>query len=548
MLDAPRRWFRRNRTNFAIGAGVIGGAYLAGQYVLGKISEARQRLSDDRIARDNLRRRFEQNQEDCTYTVLAILPTASENILNELPVERTLAELQRQRAERLARSGNVSVASSDVAPSITTTEDDTARSEGFVHASQQIANGEGKSESAENGNGSGSGEGESTIKATKKTKAQLWSELKINSITRAFTLLYTLSLLTLLTRIQLNLLGRRSYLASVVSLASPPPPGGPNSSAAGATRIELENRDDDAALQDTYCSDFDTNRKYLSFSWWLLHRGCRDIMERVKEAVETVFGGLNPREEVTLERIGELVLEVRRRVEGKDVGERRNMKWLPFLLPPTDQESYVLRESGMTTSSSPPPTPSPDNAPNVDVPPALRRLLNETSDLIDSPNFTHVLTRLLDACFGHLIDIKLAQLVYKSTSSDALSGSTPASSISPQTPQVRASRTRLADVLPVFTRQAHVIGAAGDTDVVRNEYIDVLDEVGELRAFAAVVYSSNWEIEGEGGSGDTWKEDDLSRPGTAGTDAEGPGTTPVGGEESSLFESAWGKATASSFG
>lgn len=52
MITTTRRWFRRNRTNFAIGAGVLGAGYLAGQYVLGKLSEARQRMSDDRIAKE----------------------------------------------------------------------------------------------------------------------------------------------------------------------------------------------------------------------------------------------------------------------------------------------------------------------------------------------------------------------------------------------------------------------------------------------------------------------------------------------------------------
>jgi peroxin-3 len=52
MIASSRRWFRRNRTNFAIGAGVLGAGYLAGQFVLGKVSEARQRMSEERIAKE----------------------------------------------------------------------------------------------------------------------------------------------------------------------------------------------------------------------------------------------------------------------------------------------------------------------------------------------------------------------------------------------------------------------------------------------------------------------------------------------------------------
>lgn len=52
MISATRRWLRRNRTNFAIGAGVLGIGYLAGQYVLSKISETRERMTADKVAKE----------------------------------------------------------------------------------------------------------------------------------------------------------------------------------------------------------------------------------------------------------------------------------------------------------------------------------------------------------------------------------------------------------------------------------------------------------------------------------------------------------------
>ena len=144
------------------------------------------------------------------------------------------------------------------------------------------------------------------------------------AISRAFTLVYTLSLLTLLTRIQLNLLGRRYYLASVVSLASPQ---------TQESKVSLENHDDDN-FEHAYGNDFETNRRYLSLSWWLLHRGCITLMHKVTDAVKHVFGSLNPREEITLERLSELTLEVRKKVEGATEEERRCISLLlPYLLP-----------------------------------------------------------------------------------------------------------------------------------------------------------------------------------------------------------------------
>jgi peroxin-3 len=52
MISATRRWLRRNRNGLAIAAGVVGATYLVGQYVVSKISEARERSNLDRIAKE----------------------------------------------------------------------------------------------------------------------------------------------------------------------------------------------------------------------------------------------------------------------------------------------------------------------------------------------------------------------------------------------------------------------------------------------------------------------------------------------------------------
>lgn len=52
MISATRRWFRRNRTPIAVGFGILGVGYVAARYVLGKLSDARERMSSDRIAKE----------------------------------------------------------------------------------------------------------------------------------------------------------------------------------------------------------------------------------------------------------------------------------------------------------------------------------------------------------------------------------------------------------------------------------------------------------------------------------------------------------------
>lgn len=283
----------------------------------------------------------------------------------------------------------------------------------------------------------------------------------------------------MLTRIQLNLLGRRSYLSSVVSLAT----GSPQAT------ISLENNDDENLESQTYGSDFEINRKYLTFSWWLLNRGWVDIMQRVETAVRQTFGHLSPRDTLTLETFATLTSQCRRLIEGGQPGGPAGTNWLPYLLPPVDKEEFVLRESGILDDPDHPTSSSPSTTTS------LRRLLDETADLIESPPFAHVLTLLLDSAFSFLLDQKVIQGAFD------IPSSTHASVVAPTTPSEPINRAvLLPKVLSVLTRQAHAIGNG-----MPNEYLQEMEGVRELEGFAAVVYSSNWESEierdEEGGMG-----------------------------------------------
>lgn len=120
--------------------------------------------NDDRLS---LRRRFEQNQEDCTYTVLALLPTIRDEIIGAYPVEEISEELQKQKAERLQHSvgGLSEVASTDLPSRAPSTVDDSGSLNGsFVHTSQIADNSAG---------------GSPAQLRPKRSKVQLWHELKI---------------------------------------------------------------------------------------------------------------------------------------------------------------------------------------------------------------------------------------------------------------------------------------------------------------------------------------------------------------------------------
>ncbi|KAM0251956.1 hypothetical protein ACHAQJ_007930 [Trichoderma viride] len=454
MLSSARRWMRRNRTPIAIGVGVVGAGYAVTQYVLSKINDARERMSSDRIAKENLRRRFEQNQEDCTYTVLALLPTATGNVITALNTEQITYEIQQIKSSARSLKGIQTTSPPSIADT-TLTEDD---SKSTISVPVEI----GMPFSSD-------GSQELAPPRPRKSKRQLWDDLTISAITRSFTLIYTLALLTMLTRVQLNLLGRRSYLSSVVALAT----------GSQQATISLENNDDDNPNQ-AHGSDFDTNRKYLTFSWWLLNKGWVDVMHRVESSVRTVFGSLSPRDLVTFDRVSQLTAEVRKLIEGSTSDNRKGSDWLAFLLPPKDKEDEVIRQSGILDDGG----LAPESSAQVS-PAALRRLLDETADLIESPAFSHVLTLVLDSGFSLLVDKKLATEAFEFSLDEA-----------PTTVATTASlkRTRailLPKILSVLTRQAHVIGN-GNTP---NEYLQEMETVRDLEAFSAVVYSSNWENE-----------------------------------------------------
>ena len=371
----------------------------------------------------------------------------------------------------------------------------------------------------------------------RKSKGELWNEIKIASITRAFTLLYTLSLLTFLTKIQLNLLGRLSYISSVIALAQPSP-------AERAFAISLEDNDGPGSPGGPiYGNEFETNRRYLAFTWYLLNKGYAKIMTEVRAAVTEVFGTISPTEAISVEKFSDLTLQVRQKVEGADAERRRSKDWLVYLLPPREEEESVLVESGVmappdaATASytkgaipgiSTDPLQPAESLPlksGLDNPSStFRKLLDETADLVESPTFTHIQTLLLDTLFSHLIDQKVSAQVFSeqiiplapahpapippqtqtqplteipSTVTVIPAQSHPSSSSPPadQSPNP-GSTVKLASILAILTRQAHAIGGThsprGNTmSSPGNDYVEAMErQVRELEAFAAVIYSS----------------------------------------------------------
>lgn len=99
------------------------------------------------------------------------------------------------------------------------------------------------------------------------------------------------------------------------------------------------------------------------------------------------------------------------------------------------------------------------------------------------------------------------------------------------------AKAKLAAILAVVTKQAHAIGNG-----VPNKYAQAIESVKELEAFAAVIYSSQFEFEALGDA----RTEQLAKepPGRDEAVGEKQGAGVVGAA-TDMFENVWGKITGS---
>ncbi|GJN87106.1 hypothetical protein Rhopal_000051-T1 [Rhodotorula paludigena] len=374
----------------------------------------------------------------------------------------------------------------------------------------------------------GAGKVDEEEKVPEKSKAELWHEIKLLSFTRLITSLYVLVLLTLQTHVQLALLGRASYIDSLLSSLPPRTPSRtsldlPSASSAAASSDKLakplaledeEDEDLERALYeakrlpptaDERAREKERERKeletrYLTFSWWLLHEGWKELSTKVEKVVEEVVGPMGLKTPLVYGELSALFGEIRRRVE-LDVNTGKPHSFSSAIHPPTlAQEIQTLVSGGSYTPSPPassssqhafPPSFSPSRPGAADpISPSLRSLLNETNDALDSPDAALVRALCLDKLFSLVVE-KLEPAFRSSTSP-------------PQQAEDRGARfedvtekqARLASLLPLLTRLS---GPAGATEgsvlasgVNGNEFVEALEDVRELREYAAVLYGS-WD-------------------------------------------------------
>ncbi|SCZ92373.1 BZ3500_MvSof-1268-A1-R1_Chr5-2g07815 [Microbotryum saponariae] len=368
-----------------------------------------------------------------------------------------------------------SASSETVAPTAETTHTDNGMGESTAGLSkswaQVVVNGEGQPVEKDQENPTTFSEivgvAEAEPKLPLRTRAELWNDIKLLSFTRTITSIYVLTLMTLQTHVQLSLLGRSAYVASVVSTLSVP---SALDKAEDDIVVEFNtDRDLEMALygEKAQTSDQvvgvskDTERKYLTFSWWLLHEGWRLVGDRVQRAVNKVVGPMGLKSPIVYGELSTLLDQIRNQIETDEDGTMFDFSAVLF---PSSLEDEVktLTAGGIPTISA-------------TINPELRRLLSETHDCLDSSDGQLVRQRLLDAMFTRLV-LGL-EAPFQSPVASMGQGS--------RFEDVTERSTILAKLLPVLAQHSHNVLSG-----MSNEYVEAMEDVRELREFSAIIYAS----------------------------------------------------------
>ncbi|KAK9455124.1 Peroxin-3 [Dipodascopsis uninucleata] len=421
-------FFQRHRRKFVVLFGTVAASYWTFSYLKSRLIELQAKLAYDTNNRENLRRRFEQNQQDASFTVEALLQTLSDPIMKSFDVEKLTEDLKSKRGAVAVKNGSYSEDSPLDAETMSTTSS-------FSNFTAEL---------------------EGTTNKKNRSKRELWNDLKLTSITRIITLIHSLSLLIFFTRLQINLIGRQSYIHSVRLMAE--------------SDESSEKSPSDPTGGEVIGVNAEINRRYLTYSWWLLNKGWNAIAETVWTTTESVFSGITPRSELSFEELTKLLYEVSYEVD------KKHEHYLNDLLPSETAEDELL-----VTQNFPEVNPKvADFKYQIDA--GLEGLLDETRDLIESPNAKRVLALLrqeaLKVLLGNMQMNYYHQMLESTVSTDG--------QVLVEEIDQTHKKVKLASILAGLAHQSYELSSIDEN----NQYLLAINNNPELTAFSAVIYSS----------------------------------------------------------
>ncbi|OUM68116.1 hypothetical protein PIROE2DRAFT_39473 [Piromyces sp. E2] len=413
ILETVKKFVQNNRKKIFITSGIFGGVYLIGRFAKGKLVELQQTMALDQITRENIKKRYQRNQFDCLTTTANFLPILLEEISSTYNVEIITARLQHTK-----------------------------------NTSAQI-NPEDPEQDLEK-----------IQKLEKKTKRELWEELKIMSFTRLIASVYIINLISLFTYLQINLIGRYVYIDSVITLNH------------NKTENNTSTSKREKALSDdsTQCLSTEIQAKYLAFSYYLIHVGWKELAEKVREETEKEIGPLLLNGKITFENLIEIFNKIRMNVEETSKLPTKSKKYKD-LNKDLNMTHYIINNEKYDNEI----LATVTNDPKVVIDDKLKNLLNETRDILESEDFSAVLSSCLNDSFESLFMI-LKPTFIDTQNMDADSA---------DTTNAPTKEILLAQMLPFITKSLYSVFYG-----VPNPFLEIIKDNMMQQRFSAIIYSS----------------------------------------------------------
>ncbi|XP_007574808.1 peroxisomal biogenesis factor 3 [Poecilia formosa] len=255
------------------------------------------------------------------------------------------------------------------------------------------------------------------LKTKPANKLEIWENLKIISFTRTVVAVYSTCMLVVLLRVQLNIIGGYLYLDNSVgkSAASPLTPP-------------------------------DVQQQYLSSIQHLLGDGLTELISRVKTAVQNSLGGVSLKQSLSLLELEQQLIWIRAEVDSG--------RPLSSYMLADDEEVLADQACGLTEKDL-----------------VTIRLLNETRDMLDSPDLSKVLGACLNRGFSRLLDnlAEFFRLPVSDSAPDSLS----------------AVSLPLAKIIPIINGQINSVCSDTPSHFVQDLLLN-----NQVKEFAAIVYET----------------------------------------------------------
>lgn len=436
MLSGLYQFYRKHRKGLMIAAGLVTAGYFLISYINQKRLEFQQdqeRILKENEIRQRIKLKYEQTQRDCTVTILGFLQELSDSLYFLFPIEDITKQLVSKKKQNLLLLNDPYTPSS-----VTTTTNNNSNNK---DAGDPIP-----------------------------TKKELWNELKLKSLTKLLTLIYGITLLTLLVKLQINILARDAYIESALE-------------AAGIDKNPLEGENDES-------NKYVINESYLSLTWWFLNHGYLKIYEICEDAVKLVFKDVSAKSELSFNEFSSLISKTQELIDKNFINDDNHEFLFNCLLPPSNLEPLIIskRYSSSELNSS------------LDIEEFLaldieqqerinkivnnqefRILVNETKDYVQGEIISIVQLSIITTLIGKFLNDCAANL-FDDNNKDTNEQNDNADDFDIQ---LLTKKFKLVKILMVVNKESANLSESSN----RNQYIKELKSVNELEDYAASVYS-----------------------------------------------------------